>query len=101
MPYITQEDRRRIREEQHPETAGELNYMITQLCDDFIGGYPNLRYEKLNAIVGVLECAKQEFYRRIIAPYEDHKRLENGEAYCGEHVPEDNFTRVNKLGDIV
>jgi hypothetical protein len=101
MPYIKQEDRKRIRKTQSPETAGELNYMITQLCDDYIGGYPNLRYAKVNEIIGVLECAKQEFYRRVIAPYEDQKRLENGDAYCGEHVPEDEFSRVINKGEIV
>jgi hypothetical protein len=29
----------------------------------------------------MLECAKQEFYRRNTAPYEDEKVLENGDVW--------------------
>jgi len=31
--------------------------------------------------MGVLECIKQEFYRRAVAPYEDKKKEENGDVY--------------------
>jgi len=30
-------------------------------------------------MIGVLECVKQEFYRRKVAPYEDIKIIENGD----------------------
>jgi hypothetical protein len=33
----------------------------------------------MNDIIGVLEAAKTEFYRRIIAPYEDIKIQDNGD----------------------
>jgi hypothetical protein len=38
-------------------------------------------YKHINEIIGVLECAKQEFYRRVAAPYEDTKIQENGDVY--------------------
>ncbi len=36
-----------------------------------------------NALIGVLESAKLELYRRMIAPYEDVKMKENGDCYAG------------------
>lgn len=79
MPYIKQEDR-----DDHtalyPQHAGELNYAITLLVNDYfkrMGG----RYQQINDIVGALEGAKLEFYRRVAAPYEDEKIEENGDVY--------------------
>jgi hypothetical protein len=79
MPYIKQEDRIPVAEV-HPINAGELNYAITKLCIGYLGRMsPN--YGVYNAIVGALECAKQEFYRRSLVPYEDKKIEENGDVY--------------------
>jgi len=58
---------------------GTLNYIITRLVVWYLGKSPN--YERYNAVIGVLECAKQELYRRQIAPYEDEKCEENGDVY--------------------
>jgi len=55
---------------------GELNYVITKILKE---SYP-LRYFNLNRAVGVLECAKLEFYRRVVAPYEDIKIKESGDV---------------------
>jgi hypothetical protein len=60
----------------HP---GTLNYIITRLVVWYLGKNPN--YERYNAAIGALECAKQELYRRQIAPYEDEKCEENGDVY--------------------
>jgi len=60
----------------HP---GTLNYIITRLCDFWLGG---ANYEKYNMVIGVLECVKQELYRRQVAPYEDKKWQQNGDVYC-------------------
>ena len=63
----------------HP---GTLNYIITRLCDYWCRDYSGeANYEKYNAVIGVLECVKQELYRRQIAPYEDEKCEENGDVY--------------------
>ena len=49
-------------------TAAEVNFDQATL------------YENFNAMIGALECCKQEYYRRIIAPYEDKKIEENGDV---------------------
>lgn len=73
MPYITQGRRIELDISGDPETAGELNYVITKACLYYLGpwGEDNpLSYDRLNEIVGVLECAKLEFYRRLVSPHE-------------------------------
>lgn len=71
-------------------SPGDLNYAITRLCDlalenSTMSGDP-IRYVSLNAIIGVLECAKLEFYRRIITPFEDKKKFVNGDVYDEGHI---------------
>ena len=109
MPYINKEDRElidgpsefttqygmdtflfkldKLRENKYPNdrigwAPGTLNYIITRLCDywcrDFEG---ESNYDKYNGVIGVLECVKQELYRRQIAPYEDKKCEQNGDVY--------------------
>jgi len=58
------------------EVDGELNYVITKLLKEI---YP-LRYFHINKAIGVLECAKLEYYRRVAAPYEDLKIQESGDV---------------------
>lgn len=91
MPYITKDRRKEIEKcDSHLdifgkigqlnkviETEGELNYVITKLCHSFIER-KRKKYSTLNTVIGVLECAKLELYRRIIAPYENQKIKENG-----------------------
>jgi len=60
--------------------AGELNYLITRLCITFMNDNGKC-YQNINNIVGALEGAKMEFYRRYAAPYEDTKIIENGDVY--------------------
>lgn len=85
MPYIKQEDRDKIADELNSLlsvslSSGELNFVITELCNAYLRHHkPN--YSTMNNIIGVLECAKQEYYRRICAPYEDQKSKENGDVY--------------------
>ncbi len=80
MPYITEEDRRNVSLTQCPGCPGELNYMITLLCKNYLS-QKGISYTNMNEIVGVLECAKQEFYRRMTVPYEDKKKEENGDVF--------------------
>jgi hypothetical protein len=85
MPYIKQEERGRLNPclpppSMAPKNAGELNYVITRLMIDYLvnnGG----RYQQINDVLGALEGAKLEFYRRLAAPYEDTKITENGDVY--------------------
>jgi hypothetical protein len=86
MPYIKTEDRIFFDEKLTfnvigIHTAGELNYCITKLLDHYINSHGGINYKNINEVIGVLECAKLELYRRIAAPYEDIKISENGDAY--------------------
>jgi hypothetical protein len=81
MPYIRPEDRVRLVQGGLPQDAGELNFAITALIDNYLRQQGGVRYLHLNEVVGVLECAKLELYRRIAAPYEDRKISENGDVY--------------------
>jgi len=58
------------------EVDGELNYLVTNLLKKI---YP-LRYFHINKAIGVLECIKLEYYRRVAAPYEDLKIQESGDV---------------------
>ena len=79
MPYIKM-DSRNMNTKKHPLTAGELNWAITDQVDNYLKEN-GLSYKTINDIVGALECAKIEFYRRIAAKYEDTKITENGDMY--------------------
>jgi hypothetical protein len=81
MPYIAADARARLDAGGKPETAGELNYAITRLVDAYLSRQGQIRYANLNEIIGVLECAKLEVYRRMAAPYEDQKRAETRDVY--------------------
>ena len=81
MPYITKDQRKDV-EETGPYTSGELNYAITILIKKYIGNrVAGQSYAVFNEIIGALECAKLELYRRLVAPYEDEKIQENGDVY--------------------
>lgn len=79
MPYIKQTDREAA---SLGGPSGEFNFLITQACITRanIRGH---RYSVYNDIIGALECAKLEMYRRMVAPYEDQKIVENGDVYDG------------------
>ena len=90
MPYIKQDKRNRIDEcvislldtvievdysgDIHP---GVLNYTISKFLHEYIK-FKGLCYAEVNKIAGVLSCVDKEFYRTVVAPYEDKKRMENG-----------------------
>ena len=57
------------------EIDGELNYVVSKILREI---YP-LRYFHINKAIGVLECIKLEYYRRVAAPYEDLKIEETGD----------------------
>jgi hypothetical protein len=91
MPYIAKEDRPQyenllqnlastLREATTEPTkrAGHLNYVITRLLLETYGR--DLRYWQHNEIIGMLECCKQEFYRRQTGPYENACIEKNGDV---------------------
>ncbi len=80
MPYIKPEDRKRMDEGKVPQTCGELNYDFTQLIKAYVF-MKGESYQTYNDIIGALEGAKLELYRRRILPYENRKMAENGDVY--------------------
>jgi hypothetical protein len=80
MPYIRKLDRQSIAVGRQETNPGELNYSITQLLIRYIENN-GLSYQSINDVLGALEGSKQEFYRRVAAPYEDKKIKENGDVY--------------------
>lgn len=80
MPYIDPNERPDIAVTISGSlTTGQLNFLISDIIDQWVGLVPN--YDKLNSAIGVLECCLQEVYRQVIVPYEDRKKLLNGDVY--------------------
>lgn len=83
MPYI-KSDRESWRRtpigEATPATVGELNFLFTSLAWQYFQ-LNGKDYQSVNDVLGALEGAKLEFYRRVAAPYEDKKIEENGDVY--------------------
>ncbi len=80
MPYIEQDRRSELQEGNEPLTPGELSYAITRLLLAYVGTL-GTKYQTYNDVLGALEGAKLEFYRRRVAPYEDWKAHVNGDVY--------------------
>lgn len=81
MPYIKQIHRlkflKSLDQTPVPTNVGELNYLLSTVIKSYLG--ENTNYQKINDILGALEGAKLEFYRRVAIPYEDGKITENGD----------------------
>lgn len=60
-------------------TAGDLNYLFTRLAMAYTS--KNMNYQKINDVLGALEGAKLEFYRKRVSSYEDIKEKMNGPVY--------------------
>ena len=54
---------------------GVGNYIITKLLHERL---KEMRYTDINEVVGILECVKQELYRKVAAGYEDIAEKTNG-----------------------
>ena len=84
MPYINKSRREELESHIAALTAdsqlsdGEINYIITSIISRL---YPPTTYSTLNSAIGVLECIKQEYYRRIVSKYEDKAIERNGDIY--------------------
>jgi hypothetical protein len=87
MPYIKKEQRSAADKHIAPllsylqslpveEQDGTLNYSVTRILKAL---YPR-RYFHYNRALGVLSAITQEFYRRVVGPYEDEKIEENGDV---------------------
>jgi len=83
MPYIKESRKQEISAFGgclRDSSAGDINYLFTQLCQQYLK-IKGECYQTYNDLMGALEGAKLELYRRKIAPYEDKKIQENGDVY--------------------
>ena len=91
MPYIAQDKRLMLEHalatlaasvivEEPKNQAGVVNYCISALLNEVLKTN-GLNYRNINELIGVLECAKLELYRRVASPYEDEKIQSNGDVY--------------------
>lgn len=79
MPYISKDKRYFLdRHICHSISAGDLNYQFTMLAKDYLKNNGKT-YRTMNDVIGAFECAKLEFYRRAVVPYEREKIKENGD----------------------
>lgn len=101
MPYIIEEKRQQLDtsieqlhkilvdmmlDNEDENMEGNLNYTITRLLMMVYGSKDGTRYSHINDAIGLLECIKLEFYRKVAAPHEDQKEFDNGaiEPFRGE-----------------
>ena len=91
MPYIPDEKRdgfenaltslvARMIGADEKDRAGMLNYCISTLMSKTLSAH-GTNYALINELIGVLECAKLELYRRVASPYEDEKIQSNGDVF--------------------
>lgn len=93
MPYITQEKRHVLdsiidqlhhalvelqMDDELNNMEGNINYTVSRLLMMVYGDRDSTRYADINDAIGLLECIKQEYYRKVAAPYEDQKEHDNG-----------------------
>lgn len=80
MPYIENAARDRLADTGDAMTTGELNYVLSS-CVGLYWENSDKNYQAINDIIGALEGAKLEFYRRVAVPYENEKMETNGDVY--------------------
>lgn len=88
MPYIVPEKRKKYDSfilalvaclEQGEHSNGDLNYVISKLVHEWLISHPDgLRYDSSSNAYKAMVCAAAEFYRVVVAPYEDAAAKKNG-----------------------
>lgn len=82
MPYIKKEKRPEMDKvvaamaEANVQADGDLNYILYKFCKENV----KLSYNNLKNFCGELRQCATEIERRILADYEDKKRIENGDV---------------------
>ena len=90
MPYIKKEDRDKYEHATAVIAAilagipsdrlgGELNFVIYSIVKKYFN-LSEMKYAKINTIMGALECSRLEVYRRLAAEYEDGAIDRNGDV---------------------
>jgi len=85
MPYIARSQKEKVDKGlialnlSELKDAGSLNYAVHKLIAQYFSQNEQ-DYQSFNDVIGVLDCAKMEIYRRLIAEYEEKKILQNGDV---------------------
>jgi hypothetical protein len=85
MPYTLEAER--LQEEELRKIAtsvmheGQLTWAISVLMDEFVMSQGVISYATLHRARASAQDAADEWYRVVMAPYEDKKRAENGDVY--------------------
>ena len=58
-------------------SVGDINYTLTKIIHTHLN-FKGLCYNRINEVIGILECMKLELYSQIARPYEDKKKELNG-----------------------
>lgn len=86
MPYIKPEQRPRLDnivrqlEAAQSLSPGEMNYLITRFLMAWLPTEPG--YADYSRVRAVLQDVSDEFYRRLMIPYEDYKIALNGDVFA-------------------
>ena len=87
MPYITRNEQAKLERYSYtganphtPDNAGELTYIFTKESCDYVKKHGK-SFLTCCIIIGALICTALEFYRRVVAPYEEMKIKTNGDVY--------------------
>lgn len=85
MPYITTKEKEAL-DNGGPTSPGQLNFIFTKMIQFYLAR-KGMSYSSFNDVIGALEACKLEFYRRVVSPYEDNKKNENGDVYDLAPIP--------------
>lgn len=91
MPYISSQRRRTIQKGMNGDgrgvvpgdgllTPGELTYVLQQVVKNYITDR-DLSYTTLVEAMGALEGCRADFVNRVLIPFEEGKRVENGDVW--------------------
>lgn len=58
-------------------SVGQINYALSKI----LIAYDPQHYLDHNTLIGLLECVKLEYWRRMVVPYEEKKRQINGDIF--------------------
>jgi hypothetical protein len=97
LPYI--KDENNLRHDIYvgnklPQNPGELNFAITMMLKDYIAE-KGQSYQTINDILGALNGASLEFYRRIAVVYENGKISTNGDVYSNNTENKESKSKSN------
>ncbi len=106
MPYIQDDDKKNLDKSiksistalRTGDFRGRLNYTISTIFSNLLQS-EGMSYSLINDFIGVLECAKLEAYRRIAVPYEDSKKMANGDIYPPSNIVIRNCLQCGDAGD--